>query len=66
MEANQIDNEEIKDLEKEDLDNYHNFIQIKKKLNEDGQKDFHFKEGIVIIAGYNFSYLLTLYTLLIF
>ena len=44
MEANKIENIEIKDLEKEDLDNYYNFIQIKKQLNQDGQKDFFLKK----------------------
>ena len=44
------------ELEAEDLDNYQNFQEIKKKLDEEGKKEFIFKEGKIIMAGENFVY----------
>ena len=43
-------------LEGENLENYHNYLEIKEKLDKEGKKEFFFKEGKVLIAGENFIY----------
>ena len=49
--------EEIKNnLEKEDLDNFNYFQEIKQKLDKDGQKEFSLDGGEILIAGQNFIY----------